>query len=254
MLASVLYLLSGCSHAPPTDRFDLKVEAPHDVERLKDLETSLTVTPENAFLNADYQVLNNVAVPHAPEYRIGPGDVVEIVYHIHYESTPEAYRIEVQDKLSVTFPYYPQFSSTVLVRTDGKVTLPFVGDVTAESRTPAELAKHLNGLYSKFLKNPHVTVALEEFNVKIDELKKAITTAPRGQSKIAPVTPDGRIAFPLIGNAQAEGFTLAQLEKEVNDKYSRFIKNLSVTLILLEIHHPKFYVLGEVERPGVYEV
>ncbi|MCL2669246.1 MAG: SLBB domain-containing protein, partial [Syntrophaceae bacterium] len=32
------------------------------------------------------------------------------------------------------------------------------------------------------------------------------------------------------------------------------IRNLQTTLILLEIHHPKLYVLGEVERPGAYDI
>jgi len=140
------------------------------------------------------------------------------------------------------------------VRSDGKITVPLLGDVAAESKTPPELAAFLNRSYSKYFQNPSITVALEEFNVKIDELKKAITTAARGQSKIAPVATDGRIAFPIIGNIQAEGLTLAHMEKLVNDQYAKFVRNLNATLILLEIHHPKFYVLGEVERPGAYEM
>jgi len=35
---------------------------------------------------------------------------------------------------------------------------------------------------------------------------------------------------------------------------SKQVRNLNITLILLEIHHPKFYVLGEVERPGAYDI
>jgi polysaccharide export outer membrane protein len=227
---------------------------PADVEQLKNVEASLTLTPEKAAFSPDHQIIENVPVPNLPEYRLGPADVVEIVYHIRYESTGEPYRLDVQDKISVTLPYYPRFSTTVLVRTDGKITLPLLGDVQAASRTPQELAATLNKQYSKYLKEPHVTVALEEFNAKIEELKKAITTAPRGQSKIAPVAPDGRIAFPLVGNVVAEGLTLAQLQEIVNDKYSHLIRNLDATLILNEIHHYKFYIIGEVERPGVYEM
>lgn len=97
----------------------------------------------------------------------------------------------MQDKLSITFPYHLQFNTTVLVRTDGKITAPLLADVQAESKTPMELAAYLNQQYSKFVENPSLTVALEEFNVKIDEMRKAITTAPKGQSKIAPVAPEG---------------------------------------------------------------
>lgn len=252
----VLALLSvSCSSTQKKEqKFDVYVQRPEDVREVRKVETMLTVTPEKAALHPDYQVMEDISVPFIPEYRVGPGDILEVVYNIRYEKSPEEYRLEVQDKISVTLPYYPQFNSTVLVRTDGKITVPLIGDVQAESKTPRELAAVLNQEYSRFLDNPFITVALEEFNVKIDELRKAITTAARGQSKIAPVAPDGRIALPIIGNVQAEGYTLPQLEKVVNEKYSLYIRNLNATMILSEIHHSKFYIFGEVERQGPHEM
>jgi len=112
----------------------------------------------------------------------------------------------------------------------------------------------LNREYKKYFVEPGITVALEAFNVKVDELKKAITTAARGQSKIAPIAPDGRISFPIIGGMQVQGFTVAQVEKRINESYAKQVRNLNITLIMLEIHHPKLYVLGEVERPGAYDI
>ncbi len=248
-------LMGSCTYTLQHEqRFDLTVRDAEDVARLRALESDLKITPEKVSSNSDYSVMENIPVPNVPAYRIGPGDVLEIVYHIRYEKSAEEYRLEVQDKISITFPFHPQFSSTVMVRTDGKITVPLVGEVAAASKTPRELARELNQKYSAYINNPSITVALEEFNTKIDELKKAITTAPRGQSKIAPVAPDGRIAFPIIGNLQAEGLTLAQLETVVNQKYMDYIRNLHATLILLEIHNAKVYVIGEVEKPGAYEM
>ncbi len=243
----VLVCIFGCSR-----NYDVRINESEDVEEAKTLEDLLTVTPEKAALHSDYQIMERIAVPYVPEYRIGPGDIIEIVYHIRYEKTPEDYRLEVQDKVSIYFPFHPQFSTTALVRTDGKITVPILGDVEAESKTPQEVADYLNNHYSAYLNNPSITVALERFNVKIEELKLAITTAPRGQSKIAPVAPDGRISFPIIGALQAQGFTRSQLEKTVNEKYSAYVRNLRVNLILLEIKNSKFYVLGEVGMPGSY--
>lgn len=248
--------LSSCfsnSSYGPT-RFDAAIKNPEDVRQLKELETQLTVTPEKAALHPDFQIISNISVPFVPEYRMGPGDVLEIVYHLKYEKTPDDYRLEVQDRISINLPFYPQFSSTVLVRSDGKISAPLIGDIAAESKTPMELAAILNREYKKYLKEPAVTVALEEFNVKVAELKKAIVTAARGQSKIAPVAPDGRISFPLIGSMHAQGFTVVQLEKMINEQYAKQVRNLNITLILLEIHHPKLYVLGEVEKPGAYDI
>jgi len=251
----VLLFLAACAYSHSDNgSFDLRVKQPEDVKALENLEGTLTVSPATLADTHGYQIIKNIVVPWSPEYRVGPGDIVEAVYHIRYERSPEPYRLEVQDKLSVNLPFYPQFSTTAVVRTDGKISLPLVGEIQVESKTPEEVSAYLNAKYARFLKNPSVTVSLEEFNVKIDELKRAITTAPRGQSKIAPVTPDGRISFPMIGTVQAEGLTVVQLEELVNQRYAEQIRNLNVTLILQEIHHPKFYILGEVERPGVYEM
>lgn len=257
-ILSVLYLIPSCGTFYDVDysnpQFVTRIDSKEDHDHLKRQEALLTVTPEKAALHPNYQIVENIAVPYAPEYRLGPGDVVEVIYHIKYERTEEDYRLEVQDKISINFPFHPQFSTTVLVRTDGKITVPILGDIKAESLTPKELADQLNQMYSKYLLNPNVTVALEDFNVKIKELKRSITTAPRGQSKVAPIAPDGTISFPIIGTLQAEGFTIRQLEERVNKEYEKHIRNLKTTLVLLEIHHNKFYVLGEVERPGAYEM
>ena len=236
------------------NHFEMHIKKPYDVKKLNQLETVLTVTPEKAAYHPDYQVVEEISVPYLPEYRIGPGDVVEIVYHIRYDEPLDNYLLEVQDRISIQFPYHPQFSSSVLVRTDGKITVPLIGDVRAEGLSPMALAKKLNQQYKNLLNRPNITIALEEFNAKIAELKKAITTAPRGQSKIAPVTPDGKISFPIIGTLQAEGFTVSQLEKIVNKKYKAHVRNLNATLIMLEIKAPKVYIFGEVASQGAYDM
>lgn len=250
-----LVLFTSCVHVPDVpSQFDANIKTAEDVNQLKRLETQLTITPEKAALHPDYQVIDNIAVPYIPEYRLGPGDVLEIVYHLKYEKTADEYRLEVQDRISINLPFHPQYSSSVLVRSDGKISAPLIGDLAAESKTPMELTADLNREYGKYLREPAVTVSLEAFNVKIDELKKAITTAARGQSKIAPISPDGRISFPIIGGMQVQGFTVAQVEKLINESYSKQVRNLNCTLILLEIHNPKLYVLGEVQRPGAYDI
>jgi polysaccharide export outer membrane protein len=256
MFLIALISFPACFHSASDgpSRFDASIKTAEDVSQLKELETLLTVTPEKAALHPDYQIINNIAVPYVPEYRMGPGDVIEIVYNIKYDKSPEDYLLQVQDKISINFPYHPQFSSSVLIRTDGKITVPLIGDVVAESKTAMQLASDLNREYKKYLNEPAITVSLEEFDVKIAELKKVITTAPRGQSKIAPIAPDGRIAFPLISSMQAQGFTVSQLEKMVNESYGKQVRNLNVTLILLEIHSTKLYVIGEVEKPGAYDI
>ncbi|HKK51803.1 MAG TPA: polysaccharide biosynthesis/export family protein, partial [Myxococcota bacterium] len=50
------------------------------------------------------------------------------------------YRIGVPDLLELTVWQHPDVSGPLLVRRDGKVSVPLMGDIQAEGRTPLELA------------------------------------------------------------------------------------------------------------------
>jgi polysaccharide export outer membrane protein len=235
-------------------RMDVDIHGKADLPKLDKAEEGLELKPKMAADDPHVTVVDGVAVERLPAYRIGAGDVLEVVYHIQYDKVDEPYRIQVLDRINVLFPFNPQFNASAVVRSDGMVSLPIVGDVAVESMTPSEVAAELTQRYSKYIIKPTLTVSLEESNVKVDELKKAITTAPRGQSKVAPVAPDGRVGFPIVGTLQAAGLTVTELEKTLNEKYKAYVKNLQVNVILNEIHNSRCYVLGEVERPGVFEL
>jgi polysaccharide export outer membrane protein len=135
---------------------------------------------------------------------------------------------------------------------DGKISLPLIGDISAANKTPLEVQKEISEKYSKYIKDPVVTVEVRKGNVKIQELKKAITTAARGQSKLIPVRPDGMITLPLIGDVQAAGLTIPEIRYEVNRRYATLVRNLDTTVILKEIKSNQVYVLGEVYNPGSF--
>ena len=52
----------------------------------------------------------------------------------------------------------------VVVRPDGKIGIPLIGDVEASGRTADELASHIAGLLKKFKENPSVSVKVREVN------------------------------------------------------------------------------------------
>ena len=185
-----------------------------------------------------------------PEYKIRAGDVIEIIYHMLYEENPAEYLLEVQDSVKIEFFNQPDLNRTVTVRSDGKVTLPLVGDVPAAGFSSKQLEKELMKRYKQYLIDPSIDIVLERFNVKIDELKKAITTAPRGQSKISPVRPDGRTSFPFIGDIKVAGLTVEEVRKLINEKYRAFVRNLEVTVVIERVVSPAIFVMGEVNGPG----
>lgn len=200
----------------------------------------------------DEEVAQNFALfkKDPPEYKIRPGDVIEIIYHMLYEENPAEYLLEVQDSIRIEFFTQPDLNRLVTVRSDGKLTLPLIGDIPASGLTTKQLEQELLKGYSKYLIDPNITIFLERFNVKIDELKKAITTAPRGQSKIAPVRPDGRTSFPFIGDVKVAGLTVEEVRKIINEKYRHYVRNLEVTVVIERVVNPTIFVSGEVNGPG----
>lgn len=76
-----------------------------------------------------------------PTYAIGPGDLL----HISVWKEPE-------------------ISRDVLVRVDGKISVPLLGDVETSGLTPQQLSTELSERLRRFVEVPHVTVSVAEAN------------------------------------------------------------------------------------------
>ncbi len=77
------------------------------------------------------------------------------------------YQIGPADILSVTVYGHPDLTQTILVQPDGTFTFPLVGRVKGSDLTPAELEKKLGILLARgFIRNPQVTVVVQEFRSK----------------------------------------------------------------------------------------
>lgn len=64
------------------------------------------------------------------------------------------------------------------------------------------------------------------------------------------VLPDGKISFPLIGELLAGGKTIAELKKEMEEKLSRYVQSLVLTVEVRQAASMNVYVLGRVNVPG----
>jgi polysaccharide export outer membrane protein len=61
----------------------------------------------------------------------------------------------------------------------------------------------------------------------------------------------GTIAFPLVGDVQASGLTVDQLQREIEAKLrDGYLKDPHVSIEVL--NYRPFYILGEVMKPGEY--
>jgi polysaccharide export outer membrane protein len=79
---------------------------------------------------------------------------------------PDSYVIGELDVVTVTVYKEPTLSSSLLVRSDGMISLPLLGDVKAAGKTPLQLADEVTAKLKKFIQDPNVTVILQGMNSK----------------------------------------------------------------------------------------
>ncbi len=75
-----------------------------------------------------------------------------------------------------------------------------------------------------------------------------------GLSRTVPVRPDGMISLPLLDDVQAAGLTPKQLKADLTRRLSKYITSPEVSVIVREIHSLKVAVIGEVKKPGRYDL
>ncbi len=79
-----------------------------------------------------------------------------------YATLVEDYRIGCGDTLEILVWKEPDLSKTVLVRLDGKITVPLLDDIPAAGKTPTELKNEIQTGLENFIEGPFVSVTLLE--------------------------------------------------------------------------------------------
>ena len=74
------------------------------------------------------------------------------------------YTIGVGDVLNIVFWREMDMSGEVVVRPDGKITVPLVKEVNAVGLTPAQLQSELETSAKRFIQEPNVTVSVRTIN------------------------------------------------------------------------------------------
>lgn len=68
------------------------------------------------------------------------------------------------------------------------------------------------------------------------------------------VQPDGTVSFPLVGQVAAAGHTTGQVAEAIGGEIDMYIPEAMVSVELLEALGNSIYVIGEVNRPGQYQL
>lgn len=98
-------------------------------------------------------------------------------------ATPDyKYVIGPLDVINIVVWRNPELSMSVPVRPDGRISTPLVEDVPALGKNPAELARELEKALSKFIRDPVVTVIVNNFNGPNNEQIRIIGEAAKPQA------------------------------------------------------------------------
>ncbi len=195
--------------------------------------------------------------PAVAEYQLRVNDQLELVYLRTREKSLEPYRLYVGDVIRISSAIDASLGQERLViRADGMISLPLVGQVLAAGKTVENLQTELDQKYTKYVKNPAMVVQVTEGETPLLDIINSVDArqGAGGQGRPATVSPDGTIQLPGLGSVPAIGLTLDELGREVNARYQGRQGGIEVTPILTQ-RAPRFiYVVGEVGQGGRFEM
>lgn len=93
----------------------------------------------------------------------------------------------------------------------------------------------------------------EEYKVGIGDVIEANILQPEKLTTTLTVSPDGTVSFPYIGNVEVKDQTLSQIQKNIEEKLADgYMKYPLISVSLKESRSRRFFVYGDVIRPGGY--
>lgn len=202
--------------------------------------------------------------PVTPPPQIAPVPSKELTLSLSPEqlrTAEQGYPVGPWDALQITVWNHPDLSKQTIVRKDGTIYMPLIGDITVEGLSVQEVQKILTEKLSYYIKNPMVDVEIKEFHSRRVYFLGSVnrpgvyslieeTNILEALSLAGGPTMDGNLAGTfLIRNNKVYPLNLFNVVK---------YGDLSQNVILLDkdiIYIPsskdmKVFVLGEVRSPG----
>lgn len=91
-----------------------------------------------------------------------PGRDVNPVTNVSDDKS--SYIIGLSDVLTVTVWKQPTLSGALLVRPDGKISMPLLGDIQASGLKPMQLAAQISEMLKKYMRDPEVSVVVSQIH------------------------------------------------------------------------------------------
>jgi len=143
-------------------------------------------------------------------------------------AVPADYVIGAEDILTIIFWREKDLSSEVVVRPDGRISLPVLQDVNASGLTPEQLRDSLTKTAERFVEDPNVTVVVKEINSRRVFIT-GMVAKPGPYNITSPMTVVQLIAFAggLLEYADAKSIVIMRTENANPVSYKFNYKDVS---------------------------
>lgn len=241
-LLACLPLLAGCT----TSRPQSSAYSVPEVTRTDSIPEALPPTVAAA---AQEEVGRTMRLGLA-NYRLNVGDSVEVSFLIDSSVVQPTYRINPSDEFDVDFRTHPEYNRTVIVRPDGRISLPGKNGIRVAGLSPESAAGLIKSTYGDVLIDPVVTIMLRKFRTLTDDFRELTQRADMGRVKVLAIEPDGKINLPMVPAVQAAGRTVPEITGALNAAYHRHLATVTTSVRLANLVPANTMVFGEVRAPG----
>jgi polysaccharide export outer membrane protein len=94
----------------------------------------------------------------------------------------------------------------------------------------------------------------EDYLIGSGDVLEVLVWRNEALSRVVVVRPDGKISLPIVGELKAAGFTPLKLRDKIIVELKKLGETPEATIIVREVKSYAVYVVGEVARPGRFEL
>lgn len=148
------------------------------------------------------------------------------------ELAVEPYEIGVGDTVAIHVWRNPELGQSIVVRPDGFISLPLMGDVKAEGKEPEQLATEISINLGEFIRTPEVTVMVT--NPLSKEFRNRIRVTGQVASPQSVAFQPGMTVLDVVlmagGTTDFAAGSRAVLHRQIDGEYQSFSLNLEAIL------------------------
>ncbi|KAA3605786.1 MAG: hypothetical protein DWQ01_18455 [Planctomycetota bacterium] len=196
--------------------------------------------------------------PASAAYQLGMGD--QLVFEYCRRQYPvDEYCLGIGDLLDIQVEEHPELNEQTRIAPDGTISFHRLGQIQAVDRKIEDLQSEMESRLAEFYPNlrdsvPKVVVFLIEGDQEAEKFVEMLLRNPNGASREFAISPDGHVSLPGIGAVRISGLSLVEAEDLLNERLQRHLPTLELVLNSQKLAQNVFSVLGEVLRPGVYDL